>query len=92
MEQVKTAIFNGRKYKIDFDHGIEGFCEQYKDNGRTISISSKPYTRNELITILHECLHAENWTKGEKPVDQASKEIGNLLWRLGYRRKKVDDK
>jgi hypothetical protein len=64
---MKTATLNGRRYKIDFDADIDGYCDQYKLNERYISVSAKPFTRNELITILHECLHAEDWTNAFMP-------------------------
>jgi len=44
-------------------------------------------TRNGLITLIHEALHAENWTANEKDVERVSREIGGFLWRLGFRLK-----
>ena len=85
--KVKTHTFNGRKYDIYFGQ-IDGCCEQYsiKPTDREIAIFAKPNTRNELETIIHECLHAENWAATEGVVDRVSSEIGGLLWRLGYRK------
>ena len=84
MRRVRTHTFNGRKYKIDIDE-LEGWCDQFANNDRFIHILGDPNTRNGLITIIHECLHAEDWTKGEAPIERTSKEIGTLLWRLGFR-------
>ena len=86
---VKTHTFNGRKYAIDIDQ-LDGFCEQYKitPEDRRIFILTKPNTRSELITIIHECLHAENWAATESVVDRVSTELGSFLWRLGYRKGK----
>jgi hypothetical protein len=53
----------------------------------TLQILVPLKTRKGLITALHETLHAEDWVKSEKVVDRVSKEIGNFLWRLGYRHK-----
>ena len=85
---VKTYKFNGRKYNIYiYPDGLDGLCDQYqtKKNERDIIISADPATKNGLITLIHESLHAENWRAPEKSVDRTSKEIGEFLWRLGYR-------
>ena len=84
---VRTHTFNGRKYNICFDDQLDGCCEQYtiKPDDRDITIFTKPGTKNELITIIHEALHAENWAATEEVVDRVSAEIGSFLWRLGYR-------
>ena len=84
---VKTHVFNGRRYYIDIDN-VDGWCDQYKTNKRMIHIITKPNTKNELITILHESLHAENWAETEEVVDRVSTEIGSFLWRLGFRKVK----
>ena len=87
--KVKTHTLNGRRYKIEFWPDTDGIIDLYaiNENDRAISIFAKPKTKAELITILHECLHAENWHTTEATVDRVSKEISSLLWRLGYRRK-----
>ncbi len=84
---LKTHVFNRRRYYIDIDN-VDGWCDQYKNNKRMIHIVTKPNTKNELITILHESLHAENWAETEEVVDRVSTEIGSFLWRLGYRKVK----
>lgn len=89
MKKVKSHTFNGRKYRIDFGH-LDGWCDQYDLNDRMIHILAEPNTRNELITIIHECLHAEDWTKTEEPIERIGKEIGTFLWRLGYRKESDD--
>ena len=85
---IKTHVFNGRRYYIDVDK-IDGWCDQYKlNNKRMIHILSNPTTKNGLITIIHEALHAENWAETEEVVDRVSAEIGSFLWRLGFRKVK----
>ena len=88
MKKVKTHTFNGRKYKIDMLGPIDGASDLYKCNDRHLMICADPLTQAELITILHESLHVENWAQSEEIVDRVSTDIGKLLWRLGYRRKK----
>jgi len=86
--QVRTHTFNGRKYKIDIGDGhTDGLCDQYATGDSRYLVSmAAPHTRNELITIIHESLHASNWAETESVVDRVSDEIGRLLWRLGYKR------
>ena len=86
---VKTHTFNGHKYDIRVGEELDGLCDcpHNKDTTPSIVVACEPFTRKELISLIHECLHAEDWRKTEKAVDRASSEIGSFLWRLGYRRK-----
>ena len=86
---VRTHTFNGRSYKIDMPGGkLDGYVDQYKLNTRNMIIMSESGAKNELETLLHESLHAENWAATEKVVTRVGKEIADFLWRLGYRRTK----
>ena len=87
---VKTATFNGRKFVIDVDTPFDGLCEcpYGSDNTPAIRIPIPLNSKKGLVTLLHECLHASQWAKGEGVVDRTSQDIGRLLWRLGYRRVK----
>lgn len=86
---VKTHTFNGRKYRLFIRQPIDGMTDTYSlssQNAREINIFADTATKNGLVTLIHEALHAENWAASEKVVDRVSKEIGLFLWRLGYRR------
>lgn len=85
MKRAMTHKFNGRKYLLVFDNDIGGLCDDPKDKTRQITVLVKPRTKNSLRVLLHECLHAENWSKNEKVIDRVSTEISDLLWKLGYR-------
>ena len=85
MKPVRTHQFNGRKYKIYVHEPLDGWCDQYKCNERAIHLMTPLNTRNGLITVIHESLHASDWRQSEKAVDRVSKEVGRLLWRMGYR-------
>jgi len=85
--KVRTHTFNGVKYKIDFTGKIDGLADT-KELLPSIVIACGEDTQNELITIIHEAMHAGNWDKREATIDRSSKEIGKLLWRLGFRRMK----
>jgi len=100
MRCVKTHRFNNIKFTIDVE-GCKGSTSPKKLDLPEIVIArpiitmkeSLPYgdtkyARLMAITLLHECLHASDWNKSEKVVDRTATDIGNLLWRLGYRRVK----
>lgn len=82
---VKTHTFNGRLYHIMIDK-FDGLADV--DDDYSIVINGKLDSQKDLITLIHESMHAGNWDKHEETVDRSSKEIGRLLWRLGFRRTK----
>lgn len=98
MKKVKTHIFNKVKFFIGVDEPYVGWCDKPKvpdkdeypairlPNGLAFGNTKK--AKEDLVILLHECLHAENWNKSENEVDRVAVDIGGLLWRLGYRRKK----
>ena len=83
---VKTHMFNGVRYLIDLDSHVDGLCGAPNSKTGDIHVFAKEGTQNQLITIIHESLHASKWMASEKDVDRTSKDIGRLLWRLGFRR------
>lgn len=88
MGPVRTHTFNGHKYSLVFDDNIGGLCDDPKDKTLQIMVLVRPGTKKSLRILLHECLHAENWSKSEKIIDRVSTEISDLLWKLGYRQRK----
>ena len=97
MQKVHTHRFNGRKYTISVDEPYDGICappkrpkkhKPYIDIPDGLPHGNQRRARLGLITLLHECMHAECWKMSEKQVDQIARDIGRLLWRLGYRRMK----
>ena len=87
--KVKTHTFNGHKYDVRVGEQLDGLCDcpHGTDNTPNLTVTCEPNTKRELISIIHECLHAEDWRKSERVVDRVSTEIGSFLWRLGYRKK-----
>ena len=84
---AKTATFNKVQYDVDVCGPIDGCCDYPHGGKPTIRICADLKFRKGLITVLHESLHAEGWAKSEEVVDRTSREIGALLWRLGFRLK-----
>ena len=84
MRKVKTHTFRGKKYDIDLDDTIGGFCE-FPFGGRpSLSVNVDLETRQALEFIIHEGLHACDYSKTEQLVAETAHDIARLLWRLGY--------
>ena len=86
--EMKNHILNKVAYNVELLGPVFGFCKELRQEKGYIGITAKPKTQRELLTIIHECLHAENWKMSEEEVDRISTEIGSLLWKLGFRRKR----
>lgn len=85
---IKTHTFNGVKYDIDIGT-CEGYCDEPNPKRPSLAIlSDKPDSKHFLYLAVHEGMHACNWSKSEADVEQASKDLHNFLWRLGYRKVK----
>lgn len=81
-KKVKTHTFDGVRYEI-----LIGNFDGAADTHGTYSllINGDTNTQKGLITLIHEAMHAGNWDKHEETIERSSKEIGRLLWRLGWR-------
>lgn len=98
MRKVKTHRFNGVRYYIGVDEPYIAWCDKPKSPDKKeypairlpdgLPFDNDKRAKQGLVSLIHECLHAENWDDSEKKVDRVAVDIGNLLWRLGYRRKK----
>lgn len=98
MGVVRTHKLNNVKYYIGVDDPYVGWCDKPKEPDKNeypairlpngLPKGEEKGAKTGLITLLHECLHAENWDKKENVIDRTAVDIGRLLWRLGYRRKK----
>jgi len=63
-----------------------GACDPPFKLGKSIRIARSAKGEIELDTLLHEMLHAADWTKDEEWVAEAARDIARVLCRLGYRR------
>lgn len=43
--------------------------------------------KERLRVLVHEALHLADWKAGEVKVDRVSREITDVLWKQGYRKK-----
>lgn len=85
MKPVKTHTFNGIKYDIDICGPIDGCCDKPHDERPSLRVTVDLNTSRGLITLIHEAMHASNFDRHEDTVERTSRDIGRLLWRLGYR-------
>jgi len=83
---VRSHTFNGVKYDIDICNRLDGTCDSPRGGRPSLRVSVPLNTQKGLITLLHECLHAEGWAKSEDVIERVSREAGTLAWRLGYRK------
>jgi hypothetical protein len=66
--------------------GKWGDIDPPDQRGRAIRISREAKGRRLLIVLIHEMLHGCFWQIDEDVIDQSSIDIGDALWRLGFRR------
>jgi hypothetical protein len=62
-----------------------GECQAPTVRDKQMRILSSLRGKRRLTVLIHEMLHAANWHLDEQFVAQASEDIANVLWRLGYR-------
>lgn len=88
MRKVKTHSFAGVSYDVDVEGPFDGICEFSRSTKRpALRVAVDIDTQKGLEVLLHEALHACNWSVTEEVVDRTSYDIARLLWRLGFRRK-----
>lgn len=63
-----------------------GACDHPEKPAKRIRIVRGQEPREELDTIIHECLHATDWHKDEAWVTEVSTDIAAVLWKLGWRK------
>ena len=64
----------------------DGHCDPPSQAGKRIIVDSRLHGERELDVILHELLHAADWSKDEEWVDSLASDLARILTRLGYRR------
>lgn len=63
-----------------------GDCSHPDAPAKRIRIVRGQEPREELDTVIHECLHAVDWHRDEEWVHQVATDIAAVLWKLGYRK------
>lgn len=63
-----------------------GECDAPSLPNKEIRIDDSLQDEKELEIILHECLHAVDWSKDESWVATTAEDVARALWKLGYRK------
>lgn len=77
----------GKRWQLVFGRltTCDGICDPPSRIGKAIKISDRLIGELQLETIIHECLHAADWTKDEEFIEREARDFARILWRLGYR-------
>lgn len=89
MKSIKTLTIKKKRWRIVDSEKYKGPELGYCTNpalDREIAIPIHGDTREDLIIITHELIHAYDWGLSEKTVEGLSIEIGDALWKLGWRK------
>ena len=88
-----SATFGGKRWKIQWANpgpASSADCDGPREREKTIRLAPRLHHPDAghylLACLVHESLHAANWTLDEDWVDQTARDIARLLWRFGYRR------
>lgn len=83
---------NGKYYTLVRVHmpTKNGLCDHPNTPDKKIRVCTSLKNKPELEIVLHELLHAVDFTKDEEWVHTAAHDIAQVLWRLGYRKQPVD--
>ena len=89
MPPIKTHIFRGKRFKIDLDPTVVGWCDTPQEKQQLSLRIFRPLTgkRDTMEVLIHESLHACFPDMTEKQVETSAADISKFLWRIGYRRK-----
>jgi len=72
----------------ELDEDVGGECDSPDTHGKEIRISTDLKNQEELEVLLHELLHAADWSKDEEWVEEIAYNIAHILWGLGWRKQK----
>ena len=92
MPVIKHHNFRGKRFHIDIDSTVQGWCDTPEDKKMpAIRIFKKTgNNRESLEIILHEALHACFPDLPEGDIEPTALDISKFLWRLGFRKPNED--
>tara|TARA_R110002020_G_scaffold249581_1_gene463517 strand:+ start:1486 stop:1764 length:279 start_codon:yes stop_codon:yes gene_type:complete len=70
----------------DLDEETRGECDSPDTPKKQIRICNSVKGEEELEVLLHELLHAADWSKDEEWVEDASYDLAHILWKLGWKK------
>ena len=87
--KTKTVKLGGRRWRLRYVPRLGdswGECDPPTASRKEIRISREVAGEKELEILIHEMLHALNWTHDETHVEQSAVDIARTLWRIGFRK------
>ena len=81
------VTIGGKRWNLVFEgtpRDANGACDHPTAVGKRIRIRRSLRGETRLDTIIHEVLHAADWSKDEEWVGQTATELARILTRLGY--------
>ncbi len=87
----------GKRWELKFVDGRKmpdalGACEPPDSPRKEIRVRQNLRGKLQLDTLIHEMLHAADWSKDEHDwITPVAADIASVLWKLGYRRKGHDE-
>lgn len=90
-DNLHSLTIGGKRYAFRWapcGPAIDGRCDSPASTAKEIRLRPglKKHPRQLLETLLHECLHAADWSKSEDWTEDVSADLARILWRFGYRR------
>jgi len=79
----QTHTFCGKKFELIFSK-LDGLCGKKDKNWLVVQRDLN--TLIGLETVIHESIHACDWSLTEQDVTRMAHDIARLVWRLDYRR------
>jgi len=70
----------------ELDEETGGECDSPDTNGKEIRIATDLKKQDELEIIIHELLHAADWSKEEEWVEVIADDIARVLSKLGWKK------
>ena len=70
----------------ELDEETGGECDSPDTHGKEIRIATDIKNQDELEIIIHELLHAADWSKDEEWVEAIAYDIARILWKLGWKK------
>ena len=87
------CILGGKRYRVEYRvksrmPAFLGHCTESlgENDPGLIRIRKGLDEKTELDTLIHEALHASDWSKSEEWIEETAKEVANLLWGMGWRK------
>lgn len=83
----------GKYYELHFTRlkgKAWGYCDAPDKPRKRIWIHNRMNSVHTLEVVIHEMMHAQNWTIDEKHIEKSAHEIAVVLDKLGFKRNGIE--